>query len=77
MSIGGGPVFTLACQGGGPLFSPLSVKLLTLMCVWLSFRTKALFAALRLTFCVNYKRLLHLMAIFRSLSDSTRVLALF
>jgi len=34
------------------------------MCVWLSFQTKeALFTALRLTFCVNYKRLLHLMAI--------------
>jgi len=33
------------------------------MCVWLSFQTKeALFAALRLTFYVNYKRLLHLMA---------------
>jgi len=29
------------------------------MCVWLSFQTKALFAALRLTFYVNYKRLLH------------------
>jgi len=47
------------------------------MCVWLSFRTKeVLFAVLRLTFYVNYKRLLHLMAIFRSVSDSTRVLVL-
>ena len=50
---------------------------LTLMCVWLSFQIKeALFAALKLTFYINYKRLLHLMAIFRSVSDSTRVLAL-
>ena len=33
----------------------------TLVCVWLSFQTKeALFAALRLTFYVNYKWLLHL-----------------
>jgi len=49
----------------------------TLMCVWVSFQTKeALFAALRLTFYVNYKRLLHLMAIFRSGSDSTRIIAL-
>jgi len=45
------------------------------MCVWLSFQTeKALFAALRLTFYVNYKRLLHLLAIFRSVPDSTRVI---
>ena len=67
----------LACQGGGSPFASLSVKPLTLMCVWLSFQTKDLFAALRLPFYVNYKRLLHLMAIFRSLfSDSTRVLAL-
>jgi len=45
------------------------------MCVWLSFQTKeALFAVLRLTFYVN--KLLHLMAIFSSVSDSTRVLAL-
>jgi len=52
-------------------------KPLTLMCVWLSFQTKeALFTTLRLTFCLNYKRLLHSMAIFRSVSDSTRVLAL-
>jgi len=30
------------------------------MCVWLSFQTKeALFAALKLTFCINYKRLLY------------------
>jgi len=47
------------------------------MCVSLSFQTiEALFAALRTTFYVNYKRLLHLMAIFRSVSDSTRVIAL-
>jgi len=47
------------------------------MCVWLSFQTKeVLFTALRLTFYVNYKRLLHLIAIFRSVSDSTRVIAL-
>jgi len=48
------------------------------MCVWLSFQTKeALFAALRLTFYVNFKPLLHLMVIFRSVSASTRVIALF
>jgi len=47
------------------------------MCAWLSFQTKALFAALRLTFYVNFKRFLHLMAIFRSVSDATRVIALF
>jgi len=36
------------------------------MFIWLSFKTKeALFAAFRLTFYVNYKRLLHSMAIFR------------
>jgi len=47
------------------------------MCVWLSFQTKeALFAAFRLTFYVNYKRLLRSIAIFRSISDSTRVFAL-
>jgi len=47
------------------------------MCVWLSFQTKeALFAALRLTSYVNYEPLLHLMAIWRSVSDSTRVIAL-
>ena len=47
------------------------------MCVWLSFQIKEdLFVALILTFYVNYKRLLHLMAIFLSVSDSTRVLAL-
>jgi len=46
------------------------------MCVWLPFQPKeALFAALRLTFCVNYKRLLH-MAIFRSASESTRIIDL-
>jgi len=45
------------------------------MYVSLSFQTKeVLFAALRLTFYVNY--FLYLMAIFRSVSDSTRVLAL-
>jgi len=47
------------------------------MGVWLSFQAKeALFAALRLTFYVNYERLLQLMAIFRSVSHSTWVLAL-
>jgi len=47
------------------------------MCAWSSFQTKeALFAALRITFYVNYRRLLNLMAIFRSVSDSTRVIAL-
>jgi len=52
-------------------------KSLALLCVWLSFQTKeALFAALRLTFYVNYKRLLHLMAIFRSVSESTMVIDL-
>jgi len=40
------------------------------------FKLKALFAGLRLTFYVNHKRLPHLMAIFCSVSDSTRVLAL-
>ena len=49
----------------------------TLICAWLSFQTKqGLFAALKLTFCVNYKRLLHLMSIFRSVLDSTRIIAL-
>jgi len=44
------------------------------MRVWLLFQTKeALFAALRLTFYVNYNRLLQLMVIIRSVSDSTRV----
>jgi len=47
------------------------------MCVWLSFQTKeALFAVLRLTFYVNYKWLLHLMTIIRSVSDSTWVIVL-
>ena len=47
------------------------------MCVWLSFQSKeALFAALRLTFYVNYKRLLHLKTIFRSASESTRIIDL-
>jgi len=46
------------------------------MCGWLSFQTKeAFFAALRLTFNENYKRLL-LMATFRSVPVSTRVIAL-
>jgi len=46
------------------------------MCVRLSFQTKeAVFAALRRTFYVNHKRLLHVMAICRSVSDSTRVIA--
>jgi len=77
MSTGGAQFLHLACQGSGSPFAPLSLEPLTLMCVWLSFQTKeALFAALRLTFCLNYKRLLHLMAIFRSVSDSTRVLTL-
>ena len=77
MSTGGGPAFTLCLPGVKVALCPLSAKTLTLMCVWLSFQTKeALFTALKLTFYVNYKRLLHLMAIFRSVSDSTRVLAL-
>jgi len=47
------------------------------MRVWLSFQTnEALFAALRPTFYVNYKRLLRLMAIVRFVLDSTRVFAL-
>jgi len=47
------------------------------MCVLLSFQTKeAHFSALRLAFYVNHKRLLHLMAISRSVSDSTKVIAL-
>jgi len=47
------------------------------MCVWLSFKTKEdLFAALRLTFYVNHKRLLHFITIFHSVSDSTRVIVL-
>jgi len=38
---------------------------ITLMCVWLSFQTKeALFAALRLTFYINYKRHFHSMRYF-------------
>ena len=47
------------------------------MCVWLSFQAKeALFAALKLTLYVNYKRLLHLMAIFRrfGFNDGDRAL---
>jgi len=77
MSTGGGPVFTFRLPGGRSPFTSLSVKPLTLTCVLLSFQTKeALFAALRLKFYVNYKQLLHLMAIFRSVSDSTRVIVL-
>ena len=77
MSTGGGSAFTLSLPGGKVALCFLSVKPLTLMCVWLSFQTKeALFAALKLTFYVNDKRLLHLMTIFRSVSASTRVLAL-
>ena len=77
MSTGRGPAFTLSLPGGKVALCPLSVKPLTLMCVWLSFQTKeALFAALKLIFYVNYKRLLHLIAIFRSVSDSMKVLAL-
>ena len=77
MSTGGGPAFTLSLPEGKVALCPLSVKPLTLMCVWLSFQTKeALFAALKQIFYVNRKRLLHLMAIFRSVLDSTRVLAL-
>ena len=77
MSTGGGPAYTLCLPGGKVALCLLSAKPLTLMCVWLSFQTKeALFAALKLTFYVNDKRLLHLMAIFRSVSDSMRVLAL-
>jgi len=45
------------------------------MCVRLSFQTKALFTALRLIFYANNNRHLHLMAIFRSVLDSTRVIA--
>jgi len=45
------------------------------MGVWLSFQSKeALFAALRPIFYVNYKRIIHLIAILRSVLDSTRVL---
>jgi len=77
MPTGGGPAFTLIMPGAEVALCPLSVKPLALMCVWLSFQTKeALFAALRLTFYVNHNRLLLLMAISHSVSDSTRVLAL-
>jgi len=72
-----GPSFYIELARGKVALCPPSVKPLTLMCAWLSFQTKeALYAALKLTFYINYKRLLHLMAIFRSVSDSTRVLAL-
>jgi len=71
-----GPSFYIELARGEGRSLLLSVKPLTLMCVWLSFQTKeALFAALKQTFYVNHKRLLHLMAIFRSVLDSTRVLA--
>jgi len=77
MFTGEGPVFTFSLSLGRVTLCPLSVKPLTLMCVWLSIQTKeALFAVLKLTFYVTYKRLLHLMAIFRSVSNSTRVFAL-
>jgi len=73
-----GPRFYIELARGKVALCPLSVKPLALMCVWLSLQTKeALFAALKLTFYVIYKRLLHLMAIFRSVLDSTRVLALY
>jgi len=56
MSTGGGPAFTLSLPGGKVTLSPLSVKPLTLTCVWLLFQTReALFAAFKLTFYVNYK----------------------
>jgi len=74
VSTGGAQFLHLACQAGRLPIASLSIKPLTLMCVWLSFQTKeVLFAALRLTFYVNYKRLLHSMVIFRFVSDSTRV----
>jgi len=77
MSTGEGPAFTLSLPEGKVALYPLSVKPLTLMCVWLSFQTEeALFATLKQTFYVNHKRLLHLMAIIHSVLDSTRVLAL-
>jgi len=66
MSTGEGPAFTLSLPKGKVALCPLSVKPLTLMCVWLSFQTKeTLFAALKQTFYVSHKRLLHIMAIFR------------
>ena len=77
MLAGAGPVLTFSLPVGRVAFCPLSVKPLTLMCVWLPFQAKeALVAALRLTFYVNYERLLHLMAISRSVLDSKRVLVL-
>jgi len=77
MSTGEGPAFTLSFPEGNVALCPLAVTPLTLMCVWLSFQTKeAHFAALKQTFYVNHKRLLHLMAMFRSVLDSTRVLVL-
>jgi len=77
MSTGGGPAFTLSLPEGKVALCSLSVKPLTLMRVWLSFQTKeALFAALKQTLYVNHEQLLHLIAIFRSVLDSTRVLAL-
>jgi len=77
MSTGEGSAFTLSLPEGKVALCPLSVTPLTLECVWLSFQTKeALFVALKQTFYVNHKRLLHLMAIFRSVLDLTRVVAL-
>jgi len=77
MSTVGDLVFTFSLPGGRSPSAPCQ-KPLTLMCVWLSFQTKeALFAALRLTFYVNYKLLLHLLAMFRSVSESTGIIALY
>ena len=77
MSTGERPAFALSLPEGKVALCPLSVKPLTLMCVWLSFQTKeALFAALKQTIYVNHKQPLHLMAIFCSVLDSTRVFAL-
>jgi len=46
------------------------------MRVWLSFQTEeALSTALRITVCINYKRLLYLMTMYCSISDTTSVTA--
>jgi len=42
MSTGEGLAFTLSLLEGKVALCPLSVKPLTLMCVWLSFQTKEL-----------------------------------
>jgi len=77
ISTGEGPAFTLSLPEVKVALCPLSFKPLTLMCLWLSFQTKeALVVAFKQTSYVNDKRLLYLMAIFRSVLDSTRVLAL-